>query len=40
MRAKAKLTDVTAEFSIYGLTGNTINFNSYSGNKYAGYSHI
>jgi tRNA-modifying protein YgfZ len=25
MRAKAKLTDVTAEFSIYGLTGNTIN---------------
>lgn len=25
MRAKAKLTDVTAEFSIYGLTGSTIN---------------
>ena len=25
MRAKAKLTDVTDEFSIYGLTGNTIN---------------
>jgi tRNA-modifying protein YgfZ len=25
MRAKAKLTDVTAEFSIYGLTGNAIN---------------
>jgi tRNA-modifying protein YgfZ len=25
MRAKAKLTDVTAEFGIYGLTGNTIN---------------
>jgi tRNA-modifying protein YgfZ len=24
MRAKAKLTDVTAEFSIYGLTGNAI----------------
>ncbi len=40
MRAKAKLTDVTAEFSIYGLTGNAIIINSYSGNKYAGYSHI
>jgi tRNA-modifying protein YgfZ len=25
MRAKAKLTDVTTEFSIFGLTGNTIN---------------
>jgi tRNA-modifying protein YgfZ len=25
MRAKAKLTDATDEFSIYGLTGNTIN---------------
>jgi folate-binding protein YgfZ len=25
MRAKAKLTDVTAEFDIFGLTGNTIN---------------
>jgi tRNA-modifying protein YgfZ len=25
MRAKAKLTDVTAEFNIFGLTGNTIN---------------
>ena len=25
MRAKAKLTNVTGEFSIYGLTGNTIN---------------
>jgi tRNA-modifying protein YgfZ len=25
MRAKAKLTDVTDEFSIFGLTGNTIN---------------
>jgi folate-binding protein YgfZ len=25
MRAKVKLTDVTAEFSIFGLTGNTIN---------------
>ncbi len=25
MRAKAKLTDVSAEFNIFGLTGNTIN---------------
>jgi tRNA-modifying protein YgfZ len=29
MRAKAKLTDVTAEFSIYGLTGNAINLIAY-----------
>ncbi len=26
MRAKAKLTDVTDEYNIFGLTGNTINF--------------
>jgi tRNA-modifying protein YgfZ len=41
MRAKAKLTDVTAEFNIYGLTGNTVDNavdNTITTNSIANYS--